>query len=182
MAIGWPSIGNLAGKSREELKEILAQPPYNAKGLELGNAYATIDIFVNQMNVGDLALVPNGDDIFFAEITSVYKFEAAVDNYSEGYPHQRDVRWLSSTSRSALSKDLRSSLKVHRTTANLSRHSEEIEALAIGRTVPIAKTLPIDVVYPLRADFSIEFKIPADITKLEAERLSTFLSTLHFTE
>ena len=180
VAIGWPGIGNLTGKSREDIKKILAQPPYNAKGLELGNAYATIDIFVNQANIGDLVLVPNGDDIYFAEIVSDYKFEASV--IIDGYPHQRDVRWISSTSRSALSKELRTSLKVHRTTANLSRHSEEIEALATGRTVPAATASPIDVVYPLRPDFSVGFKIPADISKLEAERLSAFFSTLHFVE
>lgn len=64
IAVGWPCIGNLKGKSREDLKHLLSLPPYSLTGLALGNAYATIDIFVNQMEVGDLLLMPNGEDIY----------------------------------------------------------------------------------------------------------------------
>lgn len=45
IAVGWPCIGNLKGKSREDLKHLLSLPPYSLTGLALGNAYATIDIF-----------------------------------------------------------------------------------------------------------------------------------------
>ena len=48
IAIGWPCIGNLNGKSRGDLKLLLSQPPYSLSGIALGNAYATIDIFVNK--------------------------------------------------------------------------------------------------------------------------------------
>lgn len=41
-------------------------------------------------------------------------------------------------------------------------------------------TEPIKISYPLRPDFNISFEIPADMTKEEAERLNTFISTLHF--
>jgi len=183
IAIGWPNIGDLTGLSREDLKKLLAGPPYNLGGLELGNAYATIDIFVNQMNVGDIVLVANGEDIYFAEITSDYQFDSSVD--PDGYSHQRRVKWLSDTSRKVLSKELRSSLKVHRTTANLSHHVEEIKALATGSPVSARATLStasIDVSYPLRSDFTVDFKIPADLSKTEAERLSTYFRSLYFTE
>lgn len=182
IGIGWPKIGDLTGLSREELKTLLNGPPYELDGLELGNAYATIDIFVNQMNVGDIVLVANGDDIYFAEITSDYQFDISFD--PDGYSHQRQVRWLSATSRKELSKELRSSLKVHRTTANLSHHADEIKALAAGNPVSraIQPTTTINVSYPLRSDFTVEFKIPADISKTEAERLSTYFRSLYFTE
>lgn len=178
VAIGWPGIGNLTGQSRESIKALLAAPPNNYSGLELGNAYATIDIFVNRINVGDIVLVPDGDDIYFAEITSGYIFDATT--VTDGYPHQRRVRWLSDTSRTALSKELRSSLKVQRATADLSHHATEIEAHATGKPITVAAI--VDVSYPLRSDFTVNFKIPANISKTEADRLSTYFRSLYFAE
>ena len=181
VAIGWPCIGDLTGKSREELKDILSRPPYTLSGLELGNAYATIDIFVNQMQNGDLLLMPNGDDIYFGEITSDYYLDPNVDNNTDVYPHQRTVKWLSDTSRKNLSKPLRSSLKVHRTTANLSHHSTEIDTLCHGK-IFTDMSLPrtIDVSYPLRPNFNIDFKIPTNMSSDEAQRLSAYFSSLYF--
>lgn len=185
IAVGWPCIGDLTGKSREELKEILSKPPYDYQGLTLGNAYATIDIFVNQMKNGDLLLMPNGDDIYFGEITSGYYCDPLVDNDNDGYPHQRKAKWLTNTSRQTLSKELRYSLKVHRTTANLSHHFAEIDALSHNRKVPSAtsaSTDTIDVSYPLRPDYTVTFRIPTDISAEEAKRLSMYFSSLYFTE
>lgn len=182
VAIGWYGIGSLFSKSREELKKVLSGEPYSLSGLALGNAYATVDIFVNQMDVGDLVLVPDGDDIYFAEIVSDYYFDATVDNESDGYPHQRRVKWLSDTSRKELTMALRSSLKVHRTAANLSHHAEEIDALANGvEFVPKNKSGDeVQVTYPLRPEFSVSFSVPRDMTQDEAQRLSTYLASLYF--
>ena len=168
IAVGWPCIGNLKGKSREDLKHLLSLPPYSLTGLALGNAYATIDIFVNQMEVGDLLLMPN-------------YLDAAVDSNEEGYPHQRTAKWITNTSRKDLSMELRSSLKVHRTTANLSHHIDEIEALCKGEKLAVT-TDYIEVTYPLRADFEVSFKIPKDISKDEAQRLSSYFASLYFTK
>lgn len=181
IAIGWPNIGDLTGKSREELKVLLAGAPYNFSGLKLGNAYATIDIFVNQIKIGDIVLVANGDDIYFATVTSDYQFDSSVD--PEGYSHQRKVKWLSNTSRNTLSKELRSSLKVHRAAANLSHHIDEIVALASGHKVPALQSVQtLDVSYPIRPNFTVSFKIPSDLSKTEADRLSTYFRSLYFTE
>ena len=76
--------------------------------------------------------------------------------------------------------DLRSSLKVHRTTANLSHHADEIEALCKGEK--LAAPDVVDVTYPLRPDFEVSFKIPKDISRDEAQRLSTYFASLYFTE
>lgn len=181
IAVGWPSIGDLNGKSREDLKQLLSQPPYNLNGLALGNAYATIDIFVNQMQIGDLVLMPNGDDIYFGEITGDYYLDSTVDSDDEGYPHQRTIKWISDASRKELSMDLRSSLKVHRTTANLSHHVKEIEALCRGEKVDeTMQATTINVSYPLRPDFNVDFKIPTDVSSDEAQRLSTYFASLYF--
>ena len=181
IAVGWPGIGDLKGKSREDLKAILADVPYSLTGLALGNAYATVDIFVNQMKAGDLLLMPNGDDIYLGEVTSDYYFDFKVDTDEEGYSHQRTAKWLACVSRQDLSMALRSSLKVHRTTANLSLHSDEINALCKGEK-PILVPDFIEVKYPLRPDFEVSFKIPKDINSDEAKRLSFFLASLYFTK
>lgn len=183
IAVGWPCIGDLTGKSREELKDILSKPPYSYKGLSLGNTYATIDIFVNQMKVDDLLLMPNGDDIYFGKISSKYYLDASVDNNTDGYPHQRKAKWLTNISRKELSKELRSSLKVHRTTANLSHHFAEIDAISHNRKVPTtapASQNTIDVSYPLRPNYNVTFSLPTDITSEEAKRLSTYFASLYF--
>ena len=183
VAIGWPGIGDITGMSREDLKQTLASAPYRLSGLALGNAYATVDILLNQMQKGDLVLVADGADIYFGEISGDYSFDCTVDNDSDGYPHQRPVVWLTNVSREDLSKELRSALKVHRTAANLSHHYEEIDALAHGQSYVPAEnsTGPVAVSYPLRPDFQIEFKIPSDITRDEAQRLSSYFASLYFT-
>lgn len=57
IGIGWSKIGNLASKSKNELKTILATSPYELDGLELGITCATINLFVNEMAIGDLVLM-----------------------------------------------------------------------------------------------------------------------------
>jgi len=181
VAIGWPGIGDLTGKTRQDLKEILSKPPYSYTALALGNAYATVDIFVNQMNKGDLVLTPDGDNIYLGVIASNYQFNPKVDNINNGYSHQRTVEWHNKITREDLSKALRSSLKVHRTAADLSHHYNEIKARCFNMPISKAATTgPIKISYPLRPNFNISFEIPADMTKEEAERLKTFISTLHF--
>lgn len=183
IAIGWPCIGDLTSKSREELKETLSAPPYGYEGLVLGNAYATIDIFVNQMAIGDLLLMPNGDDIYLGRISGDYYLDPSVDNDKSGYSHQRKAEWIRNTPRKELSKELRSSLKVHRTAANLSHHYAEIDGLIHGRAAAVSapsKTDTIDVSYPLRPDYNVSFRIPTDITLEEARRLSAYFASLYF--
>ena len=51
------------------------------------------------MQVGDFVLVPDGDDIYFCKVTSDYFIDQLLDNNTDGYPHQRKVKWLSDTSR-----------------------------------------------------------------------------------
>lgn len=183
IAIGWPCIGDLKDKSREELKELLSQQPYSLNGLALGNTYATFDIFVNQMSISDLVLMPNGDDIYFGVITGDYYLNQSVDNATDGYSHQRTVNWLSGASRKDLSLELRSSLKVHRTTANLSHHTDEIKAFCYGEEIIkplLSKITTVDVTYPLRPDFNVTFNIPKDISSDEAKRLTTYFASLYF--
>lgn len=185
VAVGWPGIGNIAGKAREQIKKILEGDPYNYTSLELGNAYATIDIIVNQMTKGDLILVPNGDDIYFAKVEGDYQYDASKDSDSEGYPHQRLVTWLSGPlNRNQLPDILRKSLKVHRATADLSKHYEIIKLLANGSEISdvvlASENDFIEVDYPIRPGILAKVSIPKNINQKEALRLSDFVKTLYF--
>lgn len=183
VAIGWPEIGSLEGLDRTHIRQKLVGPPCNYTSLELGNALATIDIFVNQMSINDYVLVPHGDDIYFGIIKSNYKYDDAKED--DGYPHQRDVTWLAGPiARTQLPIDLRKSLKVHRTTADLSHHVQSIINLAEGNEIVEATNTTnesfVVAEYPLRPGLTIQIKIPQDITQNEASRLGDFVKTLYF--
>lgn len=185
-AIGWPGIGDLTDKPGEELKRILAKPPYNFSGQTLGSTHATVDLFVNRMQIGDLILMPNGDDIHFGEIQSDYIYDPSKDNPNDGYPHQRKVVWSEKTAaRDQLSAELRGALKSPRMASQLSGHYAEVEALLTGRKnlfKSIDGTSFIDVTYPLRPNLMLSFSVPTDMTETEAHRLGLFFSSLYFTE
>lgn len=186
IAVGWPSIGDLTGKSREDIKSSLEGAPYHYTSLELGNSSATIDILVNQINIDDLILIPNHDDIYFAKVLGPYKYDSSKDNNTDGYPHQRKIEFLTGPiSRSLLPNALRNSLKVHRTTADLSKHYNVIKTLSEGNIPLTSNGTTIDnefieVEYPIRANTTIKLVIPNNLTQNESERLSNFVKTLYF--
>ncbi|WP_147534529.1 restriction endonuclease [Bacillus marasmi] len=181
IAIGWPEISSLKGKDKNEIKELLRNHPLNYSPSQLGAALATVNIFVNEIAKGDLVVIPYEDDIYFIKVISDYFFEPTKVN--DGYPHQRKVEWLKGPiSRNSLPDDLRNSLRAPRTAANLSLHLNAIKHIAEdhdGSEQPPVSSF-MEISYPLRMDLNCMIKIPADITKEEAERLGNFVKTLYF--
>lgn len=181
-AVGWPELDqNLSGLSKDRLKAMLAEKGYN-QGVKLGSAAATLDLFVNRLQPGDLLLMPNSNDIYIGEVVSDYGFYANA--VKDGLPHQRKVAWKEvPTTRAALSSELRSALKAWRTVANLSQFREEIEALSEGKVyapedaVPSASPAGLHFSLPLRDNFLIHYEIPADLTQEEARKLKAFLGS-----
>lgn len=185
VAIGWWATGDLTGETRSQIKERLSKPPFNYSSLKLGQNYGTVDIFVNQMHVGDIVVVPDDAEIHFCQIKSDYLYDPKLANDQDGYPHQRQVVWLKTVSRTDLPMDLRSSLKAQQTATNLTKHYATIEALAFGKSLPLQSTSTspsnlVSVDYPLRPDVMIKVAVPRDITAAEAERLGDFIKTLHW--
>lgn len=196
IAVGWPYIGNLHNKNKDDIKKTIDNnDKYNYSKVVLGNVASILDNFVNRMEIGDLILTPYGDNIYFGRITSDYNFDEEKDNDEEGYPHQRHVEWsVYETLRENLSMKLRLSLKNQRTISDLSKHFDEIEALSKGEKILLDEELEvngsktslptnvIEVKYPLRPGFEISFVLPKDLSKKESERLSLYFSTLYFEE
>lgn len=176
---------DFSGMTSEEIKRALSESPYELKGLELGNVCTPLDFFVNQMEPGDLVLVPDGDSINFARIDGDYMYEDDIfpihkDKPGEPrMPHRRKVSWLGSTSRDDLSKKLRDALKNHRLVGDLSKYYREIEAKSQGQAYE-QKKKTIEVRYPLRPDFEVTYTIPANMTEVEAERLSEHFRKIFF--
>lgn len=175
IAIGWSETNDLTGKSKEELKDILNKA-YGIEGIKLGNSFAIVNIFLNEMQPGDFVLTPSNNIVNIGIITGDYVYNKEL--LSE-YPHTRPVEWKCQIARDSLSDALRGSLRVIRTAANLSKHYSEINAFVNGESIQ-AKPQVLDLSYPLRPDFIVKFSIPANINEDEANRFSKYISTLYF--
>ncbi len=176
IAIGWNDLGNISGKTKEEIKQAVSDT-YHLESIKLGNTYAVINLFVNDMQIGDLVIIPNGSEIHFAEITSDYIFNDSSDLSLT--PHTRNIEWKGSILRDDLPEELRKSLRVLRTAANLTKHYNGFMEIINGTYV---NTTPQNIYleYPLRPDFIVKFAIPKDMTENEANRLSKYIATLYF--
>ncbi|MEG2092604.1 MAG: restriction endonuclease [Cetobacterium sp.] len=182
IAIGWPNIGSLKGKSKEDIKEILRNEPYNLTSTSLGNSLSTIDILVNQMSIGNLVLIPNENDIYIGEVKSDYKYDPTKDNDTEGYPHQREIKILKKIERNTLPTDIKNSLRVIKTTANLTKYFDKIKLISEGQEIKDLeeKSNFMEVEYPIRPNVNVKITLPKDLTEQEADRLGNFLKTIYF--
>lgn len=179
VAVGWSELSlDLSGMSKEKLKSLLEERGQD-HGTKLGSAVATLDLFVNRLHPGDLILMPDSNDIHLGRLQSDYFYNPR--DLNSGYPHQHQVDWVQTVTRSDLTMELRSALKAWRTVSNLSRFYDEIEALAAG---PSHQPAPEETVasgirpfaFPLRDDFIVRYELPTDMTKSEARELKAFFS------
>ena len=186
IAIGWPDAPSFETKDKNDIRDILRSYPKNYSPHELGAAVATVNIFVNEISVEDLIVIPYDDDIYFAKVVSDYFFEDS--KIDDGYPHQRKVEFLKGPiSRNLLPDELRNSLRAPRTAADLSPHVNSIKSIVFEDNSTPPEPLQsspdfMEVSYPLRTDLTCSITIPKDITKEEAARLGEFVKTLFFNQ
>ena len=178
VAIGWGDVGDLSGKTKEDIKNITSET-YNLTGVKLGNSYASINMFVNDMQEGDIVVIPDGEEVYLVEITGGYVFNDTPE-FSIA-PHTRTIEWKTTVKRDELPDELRRALRVMRTTASLSKHYDGFLKVING-SHEASKSKVIEVAYPLRSDFIVKFAIPNNMTANEANRLSKYISTLYFDE
>ena len=184
--VDYESSIDLSRKSVEEINDILSEEPYQLKDGDLGNTRLYLDLFVNQMEIGDLVLVPDGRTIHFARIAGDYEHQSnVITPIYKNRPtppwlaHRREVEWLGKISRDDLSDKLRDALKNQRLVGDLSKFYDEIEARSQGLPYEPKKDT-IEVRYPLRPDFEITYTIPADMNAAEAEKLGAHFKTVFF--
>lgn len=128
VAIGWSDAGDLDGLDRSDIKTRLKQE-YGYGPYTLGQEASQVDWFVNDMEVGDWVLVPDGNHIFFGKITGTYSHKPEL--VDEDYANQRKVEWKydkKAIERSKLPEKLYSQLKNQRTVF-------EVDADAVNETL-----------------------------------------------
>lgn len=190
VAIGWPFVGDLSNKDAEDLKELL---PNNYP-------YGTVNAFVNKIQPGDLILVPDDNEIAIAEVTGEYQYDMSKDNEEEGYPHQREVKWLAEgLLKKNIPAEIKNLFKSRWALINAAEHQKAIESLinrkrrgrppkTAVKNTPEEKTRRksrsdsslLNIVYPLRPDVFVNLSVPRDMTKHEAQRLAKFCKTVYF--
>lgn len=100
-AIGWPAVGDLTGKSREQIVDLVKQH-YGEKGA--AGTGGMLYRFANEIQLDDLVLTPDPEtrEIHAGRIAGPYEFRA--DPPVEGYPNIRKVAWTRQFSRDDLPK------------------------------------------------------------------------------
>ena len=125
IAIGWPRLPDLKGKSLDDLRKILkaTYTEYDTSG-KIGQALAVVNAFVNGLQVGDLILVPSKGQVLIGIVESDYYYESA--KVSDGYCHQRKVSWRHKTTRDVFDGEVKNFLKTRNTIARLQNNPETV--------------------------------------------------------
>jgi predicted Mrr-cat superfamily restriction endonuclease len=125
IAIGWRNMLDLTNKSKSSILEELSLNNYSCSNVKLG----VINHFVNNIKVGDLCIIPYGDKIYIAKVTSPYYYNAT--KVDAGYPHQRKVEFINKDnpiSRATLPEVIRKSLGAQNYVAHLKHRINEFKA------------------------------------------------------
>lgn len=132
IAIGWSNLLDLTSMPKSAILTELSRNNYSCSNVNLG----VINHFVNNIKVGDLCIIPNGDKIYIAKVTSPYYYDST--KVAEGYPHQRKVEFINKDnpiSRSNLPKVVQKSLGAQNYVAHLRHRIDEFKAF-LSETEP----------------------------------------------
>lgn len=180
IGVGWDYVEDLSGKDINDIGEILNKRDYKSPR-SMSSDKSTLDIIANRMNIGDIVVVPHVDLVYIGEISTDYRYDETKAT-GEGYPHQRGVNWIGEPLlRNNLTLDLRSSLKVPKTCADLTHRYKDIQ-IALGEVTEdkLDEKEFITVEYPIRPDVNVKIEIPKDLKKSESVRIGEFIKTIFF--
>lgn len=95
IAVGWPHIGDLAdAKKRSAIKKRILTHYKKYSPNALGAAAGTIYRFKEEIQIGDLIFMPEGQAVYIGRVASDYYYVPSLDLDTEGYCHQRAIEWL----------------------------------------------------------------------------------------
>jgi predicted Mrr-cat superfamily restriction endonuclease len=98
VAVGWADVGDISGKSREEIKAFLIEE-WGQSEQEAAIGAASLLRFRDEIEVGDLVFAYKGRNAvaLVGEVTGGYEFNVqnrvGDPNGEIGYPNQRKVNW-----------------------------------------------------------------------------------------
>ena len=186
--LSWVSDDNkhqLKQKLREQDKKHGNDDNEYSIGINTGQLVS----FVSKMDIGDVVILPIETNIEFTGDTYTYNEKAYLIGriksryYFAQNPqdtcscwHRRDIEWIKTVPRDALSEQFKNTLGAHLTVFNVSKHEEEIEALLKGERIavkPIEVKTKIDM---LEENVQIQKRLmsisPHDFEKLVSQVLS----------
>lgn len=123
VALGWGTLGNLSGKSKNQIKELVIKEYPNEKAVF--QWAGIIDTFVNVIKAGDCVVTYDKSSrlYYIGEVVGDYFFN---DNLSKEYPNLRKVKWNNKViSRDDLSSASKNSLGSVSTVFHLSHEAEK---------------------------------------------------------
>ena len=132
IAIGWSNLLDLHDMPKSTILAELSKNNYSCSNVKLG----VINHFVNNIQVDDLCIIPNGDKVYIAKVTSAYYYDAT--KVEDGYPHQRKVEFINKDnpiSRASLPESVRKSLGAQNYVAHLKHRIDEFKAF-LSETEP----------------------------------------------
>ncbi len=131
VAIGYPGIGDLSGKTAGQIKELLNKAWQDNSKISIGLGARTVIGFAVDIRPQDFVVAPDGNVVHIGVITSDYFYDAANESEEEyPYPHQRRVRWLEKNlPRHHLPPELQSKLRNFATLADISDFKHELIGL-----------------------------------------------------
>ncbi|MBU3161054.1 hypothetical protein KPL37_15110 [Clostridium frigoris] len=125
IAIGWSNLLDLHGMPKSTILTELSKNNYSCSNVTLG----VINHFVNNIQVNDLCIIPYGDKVYIAKVTSEYYYNST--KVDDGYPHQRKVEFINKNhpiSRASLPETVRKSLGAQNYVAHLKHRIDEFKA------------------------------------------------------
>lgn len=123
ICIGWPGLGNLAGISKDDLRDKIGAV-YESTGHKLGYTLGQVNAFVNTMQTGDTVIISNKG---WAHIGTVgdYEYAEQYDNETDGMCHRRSVQWLGRAPITDLNTSIQTLLRNRNTIAEYPHTFEE---------------------------------------------------------
>ena len=124
IAIGW-EIGDLSGKSPDEIKELMANRYPDASKTSLGLNSAQVIKFACDFEIGDFVISynPQTRNYLVGKIISDYYYSDKLSKMHNGgdefYHHLRDVEWIGESNKDVLSDTALKPLKSSMTIFNL---------------------------------------------------------------
>lgn len=125
IAIGWSNLLDLHDMTKSTILTELSKNNYSCSNVNLG----VVNHFVNNIQVDDLCIIPCGDNVYIAKVTSAYYYDAT--KVEDGYPHQRKVKFINKDnpiSRTSLPEAVRKSLGAQNYVAHLKHRIDEFKA------------------------------------------------------
>jgi restriction system protein len=136
MDLSNPLLSDRQAFNNKFIPKFLENHPNKTK-ISAGLACGVLWTIATGLQHGDIILCPDGDGSFFVgEVCGGYTYQK-----DQILPHRRSVNWFSRLiSRNDISEVLKNSAGSISTISNITKHSNEIEALIRGTTTPIITT------------------------------------------